>query len=329
MKEKKYSVKDAIVKVKDSFTLRQLAVALVIIFGIAANIASDYLTVGWDASIFTQPAYWLNLTLSQSSIIIIMLSMYALTSEREELSNEAVKSLRAEIYKAHCFITKYGLAEKFDDYVYIKNIQRKTAAYKAKMERKIFRTHDDEKQKRLRAEMTEGLKIIESLNVKYDKIKIATIFSRASLPAQDSESLDDGRVKTTRRMLLNKVVSVIAFGILLSTLVFDMQAFGVGMIVKTFLKLFQAAYAMYSGGKTGVDFVRGALSTALDNRVSFIQKFLDVHMPTADERRALDANKSAEEEAEAAEILKRKRGMEETAENTPNLPEPACPQSEQ
>lgn len=310
MKERKESIKDTIIKVKDSFTLRQLAVALVIIFGIAANVLSDYLSVGWDASIFAEPAYWLNLALSQSAIIVIMLSMYALTSEREELANEAVKALRSEIYKAHCFITKYGLAEKFDDYVYVKNIQRKTAAYKSRMERKIFRAKTDDKRKKLREEMTAGLKIIESLKVKYDRIKIATIFSRASLPAEDSESLDDGRARTTRRMLMNKVISVIAFGVLLASLAFEPRPFVAGIILKTFLKLFQAAYAMYSGGKTGVDFVRGPLCTALDNRATFIQKFLDKNMPSVAERKSLDDAKATKEESEEEEILRRKQDTE-------------------
>lgn len=321
MKEKKDSIKDTIVKVKDSFTLRQFAFAFVVIFGVAADVASDYLTVGWDASIFTQPAYWINLALSQGAIIVIMLCMYALTSEREETNNEAVQNLRKEIYKAHCIITRYGLSERFDDYVYVKNIRRKTKAYKKKMENKIFRTRDEERQKQLRAELERGLKIIESLKVKYDKIKIATIFSRASFPAQDNESLDDGRVMTTRRMLMNKVISVIAFGVLLSSIAFDMRAFGVGMILKTFLKLFQAAYAMYSGGRTGVDFIRGPLNTALDNRASFIQKFLDANMPTNTEKQALDEQKLAAEQAEAEEILKRKRDIEEgrTEEEPPTL----------
>ncbi len=310
MKEKKDSIKDTVVKVKDSFTLRQLAFAFVVIFGMAADIASDYLTVGWNASIFADPAYWVNLALSQGAIIVMMLCTYALTSEREEASNESVQNLRREIYKAHCIITKYALSEKFDDYVYVKNIQRKTVAYKKKMERKIFRTNNEEKQKQLRDELERGLKIIENLKVKYDKIKIATIFSRASFSAQDSESLDDGRAKTTRRMLLNKVVSVIAFGVLVSSLAFDMRAFGVGMILKTFMKLFQAAYALYSGGRTGVDFVRGPLNTALDNRASFIQKFLDKNAISLTEQKELEEKQTADEQKGIEEILQKKRDLE-------------------
>ncbi len=312
MKEKKDSIKDTVVKVKDSFTLRQLAFAFVVIFGMAADIASDYLTVGWNASIFADPAYWVNLALSQGAIIVMMLCTYALTSEREEASNEAVQNLRREIYKAHCIITKYALSEKFDDYVYVKNIQRKTVAYKKKMERKIFRTNNEEKQKQLRDELERGLKIIENLKVKYDKIKIATIFSRASFSAEDSESLDDGRAKTTRRMLLNKVVSVIAFGVLVSSLAFDMRAFGVGMILKTFMKLFQAAYALYSGGRTGVDFVRGPLNTALDNRASFIQKFLDKNALGDNERQAIEEKTEVEAATEYEQILARKKELEQS-----------------
>lgn len=310
MSDKKESIKDMIVKVKDSFTLRQLAFAFVVIFGVAAGVVSDYLTVGWDASIFVQPAYWINLALSQGAIIVIMFCMYALTSEREEANNEAVQNLRKEIYKAHCIITKYGLSERFDDYVYIKNVRRKTKAYKRKMESKIFRTCNEEKQKQLREELESGLKIIESLKVKYDKIKIATIFSRASFSMQDSESLEDGRIKTTRRMLLNKVISVIAFGVLLSSIAFDMRAFGIGIVLKTFLKLFQAAYAMYSGGRAGVDFIRGPLNTALDNRAAFIQKFLDKNMPSAEEQKVSEEKSAADEQTETEEILKRKKELE-------------------
>ncbi len=308
MKENKESIKDVVVRVKDSFTLRQLAAVFVIIFGVAANILSDYLTAGFDASIYSDPAYWINLAISQGAVIVIMLCMYSLMSEREEQGNEAVGKLRQDIYKAHCLLTRYGLAEKFDDYVYVQNISRKKRAYTRLMERKIFRAKTDKKRAELKAKLDEGLKIIESLRVRYNKIRISTIFSRASLPCLDDENLDDGNARTTRRMLLNKIVGIISFGVLLSSLTFDARTFGLGLVVKTFIKLFQAAYAMFAGGNEGVHYVRGPLLSALDNRAAFIQKFLDRCMPTPEEKRNMDEIQAAED------ILSRKKEIEKGAE---------------
>lgn len=314
MKENKESIKDVVVRVKDSFTLRQLAAVFVIIFGVAANILSDYLTAGFDASIYSDPAYWINLAISQGAVIVIMLCMYSLMSEREEQGNEAVGKLRQDIYKAHCLLTRYGLAEKFDDYVYVQNITRKKRAYTRLMERKIFRAKTDKKRAELKAKLDEGLKIIESLRVRYNKIRISTIFSRASLPCLDDENLDDGNARTTRRMLLNKIVGIIAFGVLLSSLTFDARTFGLGLVVKTFIKLFQAAYAMFAGGNEGVHYVRGPLLSALDNRAAFIQKFLDRCMPTPEEKQAMDENAKTEETRAAEDILNRKKEIEKGAE---------------
>ncbi len=314
MKENKESIKDVVVRVKDSFTLRQLAAVFVIIFGVAANILSDYLTAGFDASIYSDPAYWINLAISQGAVIVIMLCMYSLMSEREEQGNEAVGKLRQDIYKAHCLLTRYGLAEKFDDYVYVQNISRKKRAYTRLMERKIFRAKTDKKRAELKAKLDEGLKIIESLRVRYNKIRISTIFSRASLPCLDDENLDDGNARTTRRMLLNKIVGIISFGVLLSSLTFDARTFGLGLVVKTFIKLFQAAYAMFAGGNEGVHYVRGPLLSALDNRAAFIQKFLDRCMPTPEEKRNMDENAKTEEIQAAEDILSRKKEIEKGAE---------------
>jgi len=305
--KKVQSVKDITIKIKDSFSLRQFTMILIIAFGVAANITSDYLTLGFDASIFLAPAYWINLAISQGAVIIIMLCLYSVTSEREESLNAEIKDLRHVIYKAHCDLSKYALLDKFDEYVYLQNIYRKKKAYTQKMQRKIFRARTDEKKKALENEMQEGLKVIESLKVRYNRICVATIFSRSSLPMADDENLDDGKAKNTRRMLCNKIIGVIAFGVLLSTLAFEPNAFSMGLIVKTCVKVFQAAYAMYVGGSEGVNYARGPLLTALDNRAQFIQKFIEHNMPSVEQRQAIEREQKFKEAAEAEEILARRQ----------------------
>lgn len=315
--EKRESIKDVILKTKDSFTLKQLAMAAIVAFGTAAYIIADYIAFGFDASIFSDPAYWINLVIGQSAVTIIMFTVYNFTSDREESANAEVIRLRQEIYRAHCSLTKYGLSEKFDDYVYLKNLERKKFAYTHRMQRKIHRTKKDDRRKVLQKELEEGLKIVESLKVRYNKVSISEIFSRAVLPHSDDEDLSDGKAETTRQMLLNKVVSIVMFGILLSTLSYQPKAFS-GILLSSFVKLFQAAYAIYAGGSAGVAYVRGKLLTSLDNRAQFIQKFVEKHMPSEQERRLLDESRQREKDLEEQAALERRKAEQEIVLQTEN-----------
>lgn len=281
MKENKESVKEALTKVRDSFTLKQFAMVGVVVFGMALYILFDYISLGFDASIFRDPAYWIQLAIGQSAVTIMMLTMYNFTADKEQNNNPDVIRLRQEIYRAHCLLIKYGLSDRFDEYVYEKNIERKKKAYTAKMERKLFKTKDDKRRKQLQSELDRGLEIIESINVRYKRIRMGDIFSRAVSAVGDDEDLSDGKAQTTATMLLNKILGIIFFGVLLSTIVpSGKDGVLLATVLSSFIKLFQGAYAVYSGGSTGVAYVRGRLLTSLDNRVAFIQKFLDKNAPS-------------------------------------------------
>lgn len=306
MKEKRESVRDIVERTKDSFTLKQLAMAAIVIFGTAAYIIFDYISLGFDASIFRDPAYWINLVIGQSAVTIIMFTVYGYTADREETRNVEVQRLRKDIFSAHCSLTRYGLSERFDDYVYVKNMERKKRAYTYKMQRKIHRAKSDKKLKRYEKEFATGLEMIESIKVRYKKIYISDIFSRSTVSAVDDEDLSDGRAETTRRMLLNKIVCIIMFGVLLSTLSYEPKAFA-GILLSSFIKLFQTAYAIYAGGNAGVTYVRGRLLTSLDNRAQFIQKFIENNMPSEEQRKAMDSERQNMEAAEAEKMLERRK----------------------
>lgn len=305
MKEKRESVRDFVERTKDSFTLKQLAMAAIVIFGTAAYIIFDYISLGFDASIFQAPAYWINLIIGQSAITIIMFTVYGYTADREEARNAEVQQLRKDIYEAHCSLTRYGLSERFDDYVYVKNIERKKRAYAYKMQRKIHRAKADEKRKRYEKEFADGIEIIESIKVRYRKIYISDIFSRSTVLTVDDEDLSDGMAETTRRMLVNKIVCIIMFGVLLSTLSYEPKAFA-GILLSSFIKLFQTAYAIYAGGSAGVTYVRGRLLTSLDNRAQFIQKFVENNMPSEEQRKDIDNELESKKVAEAEAALERR-----------------------
>ena len=120
-------------------------------------------------------------------------------------------------------------------------------------------------------------------------------------------------------MLRNKIIGVIAFGVLLSTLAFDPDTFSMGLIVKTCVKLFQASYAIFVGGSEGVNYVRGPLLTALDNRAQFIQKFIEHNMPDAQRRQDIEREHERQQQAEAQEILRRRDAI--SADSTKNQKE--------
>lgn len=279
MAEKRENIKEVVAKAKDSFTLRQIAMVAVVVFGMALYILFDYISLGFDASIFTDPAYWIQLVIGQSSVTIMMLTMYNFTSDKEQMNNPEVLRLRQDIYKAHCMLIKYGLSDKFDDYVYEKNLERKRKAYQAIMDRKMYKTKSDKLRARYKSELERGLEIIDSLKVKYKKIRISDIFSRSVSPVGSDEDLSDGKAETTARMLFNKILGIIFFGVLLTTIAPNVKDdLLLATVLSSCIKLFQGAYAVYSGGSAGVAYVRGRLLTSLDNRASFIQKFIDKNM---------------------------------------------------
>ena len=281
MAEKRESIKEIVAKAKDSFTLRQVAMIAVVVFGMGLYILFDYISLGFDASIFADPAYWIQLVIGQSAVTIMMLTMYNFTSDKEQMNNKEVLALRQDIYKAHCLLVKNGLSDKFDDYVYEKNIERKKKAYTAIMERKMYRAKSDKRRAKYQSELERGLEIIESLKVRYKKIRISDIFSRAVSPVGADEDLSDGKAETTARMLFNKILGIIFFGVLLTTIAPNVKDdLLLATVLSSFIKLFQGAYAVYSGGSAGVAYVRGRLLTSLDNRASFIQKFIDKNIPT-------------------------------------------------
>lgn len=304
MKEDRQSLKELALKTKDSFSIRQMLMAAIVIFCTLANVLMDYLAPGFNFDIFLNPAYWISLVVQQTAVVMIMLCVYSFMIDKETQSNTDIAALRKTLSTAHCKLSEYGLTEKFDDYVYVKNYERKKRAYRAKMERKIFKAKTDEKRKALEEERDKGLKSIKFIKVKYEKIIIAEIFSKASLVKPEDESMSENRNKATAKMLCNKIISVVMFGVLLGTIGFEPVNVGWNILIKTFIKLFQAAYAVYVGGSEGISFARGNLLSALGNRAKFVQLFIDANKPDSAAVANLREDERRIEQAEAERILR-------------------------
>jgi len=65
------------------------------------------------------------------------------------------------------------------------------------------------------------------------------------------------------------------------------------------------------------------------NRAKFVQQFIESNKPTESVLSEMETAKKAQENADAAEILKRKKEMEERADDLINHQAQACPQSKQ
>lgn len=303
MREDRQSLKELALKAKDSFSIRQMLMAAIVLFCTLANILMDYLAPGFDFDTFLNPAYWISLVVQQVAVVMIMLCVYSFMIDKETQGNEDIAALRKTLSAAHCKLSEYGLTQKFDDYVYVKNYERKKRAYRIKMERKIFRAKTDDWRKALEEERDKGLACIKFIKVKYEKIIIAEIFSRASLVNPEDESMSEHRNKATAKMLCNKIISVVMFGVLLGTIGFEPVNVGWNILIKTFIKLFQAAYAVYVGGSEGISFARGNLLSALGNRAKFVQLFIDANKPDSAAIDKLREEERCIKQAEAEKIL--------------------------
>lgn len=313
MKEQKESVRELAFRVKDSFSLRQFVMVALVAFCTAANIIMDYMEPGFDPSIFRNPAYWINLVAQQTAVIMIMLCVYSFMTDRETQSNGEISALYRQLSAAHGKLSEYALTQKFDDYVYVKNFERKKRAYRVKAERRIFKARSDERRKRLEKKRDDGLARIEYIRVRYDKIRIVEIFSDASIANPNDESMSDPTARTAARMLLKKVVSIVMFGVLLASITFDPVGFGWGMLIKTFIKLFQAAFAVYVGGSEGVRFARGDLLAVLQNRAKFVQQFIEAYKPSDGKLNELRTEDEQRRKEEAEEALRRRNAMSDGA----------------
>ena len=188
-------------------------------------------------------------------------ALYVLTNG--DLSLSADKEKRALWFDETaritlCKLSEYGLTQKFDDYVYVKNYERKKRACRIKMERKIFRAKTDDRRKALEEERDKGLACI---------------------------------------------ISVVMFGVLLGTIGFEPVNVGWNILIKTFIKLFQAAYAVYVGGSEGISFARGNLFSALGNRAKFVQLFIDANKPDSAAVDKLREEERCIKQSEAEKIL--------------------------
>ena len=119
------------------------------------------------------------------------------------------------------------------------------------------------------------IKLSRTHHIKYNRIRIATIFSRAERANSDDENMETNEQAHIGNLVFRKLFMLFSFSIAFSSLFFEPNAFAVAILVNTFTKLFRTAMSVYLGASDGQSFVRGTLLSKMKLRLDFIQKFLE------------------------------------------------------
>lgn len=274
--------------IKNKFNYRQLFMIIVLLFATAADILMDYVKAGFNPAIFNDPAYWIKLALTCLSVILVTLSVRDFFREKELRDNAAISETQRQIDNAHGELIKHNLATRFEDYVNVLNAERKLKAYREYLQFRISKTRKEKRYAALKKRLDSANADIEFLpvrgnkitlspfcRVKFNRARIATIFSRVERNRGDDEDMETNEQKHVAELVFKKLFMLIAFSVTLSTLFFDTGEFAVAILINTFSKLFRTAMSISLGASDGQAFARGALLSKMKLRLDFIQKFLE------------------------------------------------------
>lgn len=260
----------------------------VLLFATAADILIDYVHAGFDPSIFKDPSYWIMLGLMCLSVVLVTLSVRDFFREKELRENTEVVEVQKQIDSAHAELIRHNLTTKFGEYVDTINAERKLKAYKAYIQFKLTKAKKGKKKEKWQALLdkaeaeigcipTKGntIKLSPTHHIKFNRVQIATIFSRVERTKSDDENMETNESAHIGELIFKKLFMVIAFSVALSTLFFEQNEFAVAILINTFSKLFRTAMSISLGASDGQAFVRGTLLTKMKLRLDFIQKFLE------------------------------------------------------
>lgn len=281
---------------RGKFNYRQFFMICVLLFITAAEILFDYINAGFNADIFYNAAYWVRLSITCLSIVLVTLTVRDFFRERELTQNSSIKRVQGGIDGAHTELSKRDLMTRLEEYIAETNAERKVKAYKSYLQFKLFKAKEKAKGKWTALLETadkdalclpvvgKKMKLSWCKWVRYNRVTINTIFARSGRGKSDDEDLDSNEGSEIGAMLFRKLLPLVAFSVALSTLFFDNGTFAVAILINTFMKLFRIAMSMYTGAMSGQDFIKVTLLSKMERRLDFIQKFLERERKTKVEK---------------------------------------------
>jgi len=278
------------------FNARQFFMIAILIFITIAEILMDFVTTGFDASIFRSTAYWIELALTILSVVLVTLSVRDFFRERELSSNADIKEAQGKIKKVHGELISRDLMTRFECYVDNINNERKLKAYLDYLRRKKFKAnkakHKDYWQSRIETATNDieffktigrSIKVSAFAWVKYIPVKTSTVFARVDEGNNDDDDLSGNEPAQVGKLISRKLFMILAISFAFSTLFFTGGDIGLGLIASTFMKLFRIAASAFTGAMDGTHFVKDTLVNKMNRRIDFVQKFLESNRGTRQE----------------------------------------------
>ena len=271
---------------KNKFNFRQIFMIAVLLFSTIADILIDYVKTGFDPAIFKNATYWITLALTCFSVILVTLSVRDFFREKELRENVDVVTTQKDT--AHSELMNRNLTTSFEEFVNNENLKRKKKTYCSYIQYKMSKCKSEKRRKKWKTLLDKAdtdieflpvkgnlIKLSNTRYIKFNRVRIATIFSRTDKDKSDDENMETNEQAHVYELIFRKLFMLISFSVALSTLFFEPGEFAVSILINTFSKLYRIAMSAFLGASDGQAFVRGTLLSKMKLRLDFIQKFLE------------------------------------------------------
>lgn len=255
--------------------LKTVALTAIFLLVICINILSDYISFSFSTAIFSDVAYWLNVVILNAGLIIVIMVCRSYAKDKELDSNKDFSETQKEIDNAYVEFNKRKMCTEFNAYVNEINLKNKLDRYIIKLNRKLMKTKDESRKNELKEMIKRADVDVNYVRVRYRKVRVASIFSRTDVNVKDEYDIDEHEARAVSKLILNRVLAIIAFSLVFTSVLMSSREFNVVMLYSTALKLFQVATSIYVGISAGYDYVVSEILPKSKLKLQIIQRFLE------------------------------------------------------
>ena len=252
------------------------------------RVVLDYVQAGFDADIFAQSSYWINLAIQIITVALVVLVAYNFMREQEMQNNLDLKNANATITLARNTLYSKNLATTFETHIISINSERKATAYKNYLQHKIHKSKNEKaKDKYLKLLVTADsdisflpssrnkIKISPFKTLKYNKLKSEVIFSGVKQNTTEDDSINANESRHIANLLSVRILGIIALSILTTSLTLGASEFSFATLINSFVVIIQILFSASAGASEAKRFVSDTLLQRLYTRINFVQRFLE------------------------------------------------------
>ena len=255
--------------------LKTVALTAIFLLVVCINVLSDYISFSFSTAIFSDVAYWLNVAILNTGLIIVIMVCRSYAKDKELDSNEDYIETQKEIDNAYVEFNKRKMCTEFNAYISEVNYKNKLDKYVNKLNRKLMKSKDEEERCELKEKIKRAGDDVKYVRVRYRKVRVASIFSRTDVNVKDEYDIDEHEARAVSKLIVNRVLGIIAFSLVFTSVLMSAREFNVVMLYSTALKLFQVATSMYVGFSSGYGYVVGEILPKSKLKLQIIQRFLE------------------------------------------------------